>query len=64
VIVYGWVNDEDTKRAYDSKTDAYAVFSKMLEKGHPPNDWNALLAEAKKVDASRLTNFADVLKTT
>ncbi len=26
VIVYSWVNDEDTKRAYDSADDAYRVF--------------------------------------
>lgn len=47
LIVLAWVNDEDTKRAYESSDDAYRVFRKMLESGHPPNDWNALLAEAK-----------------
>lgn len=36
VIVYAWVNDEDTKRAYESSKDAYRVFRKMLEGGHPP----------------------------
>jgi len=46
VIVYAWVNDEDTKRAYDSSDDAYRVFRKMLESGHPPDDWAQLLAEA------------------
>ncbi len=30
IIIYAWVNDEDTKRAYDSKKDAYRVFTKML----------------------------------
>lgn len=48
IIVYAWVNDEDTKRAYDSGDDAYRVFRRMLETGHPPSDWAALLAEAKK----------------
>jgi hypothetical protein len=43
VIALGWVNDEDTKRAYGAKDDAYRVFSKMLAPGHPPNDWNALI---------------------
>ena len=38
VIVYAWVNDEDTKRAYESSDDAYRVFRKMLERGHPPDD--------------------------
>lgn len=47
VIVFAWVNDEDTKRAYESGDDAYRVFRKMLESGHPPNDWHELLAEAR-----------------
>jgi len=48
IIVYAWVNDESTKRAYDSKTDAYRVFEKMLNNGHPPDNWDALLKEVKK----------------
>lgn len=36
IIVFGWVNDESTKRAYDSKSDAYATFKKMLENKKPP----------------------------
>lgn len=47
IIVYAWVNDEDSKRAYDSNTDAYLVFKKMLERGHPPDEWDELLAIAK-----------------
>lgn len=43
VIIYAWVNDENSKRTYGSKTDAYAVFRDMLGKGNPPNDWAALL---------------------
>jgi toxin YhaV len=46
VIVYAWVNDEDSKRAYESSADAYRVFGKMLESGHPPDDWNQLLDQA------------------
>lgn len=46
IIVFAWVNDEDTKRAYESNDDAYRVFSKMLESGHPPDGWGQLLAEA------------------
>ena len=42
-LVFGWVNDDQTKRAYDSKTDAYRVFRKMLDSGNPPDDWEALL---------------------
>jgi toxin YhaV len=47
VIVLAWVNDEDTKRAYESGEDAYRVFRKMLESGHPPGDWDQLLSQAR-----------------
>lgn len=56
VIVIVWVNDEDTKRAYGSSEDAYRVFRRMLESGHPPDDWNQLLAEAR-VESHRLQRF-------
>lgn len=49
VIVLAWVNDEDTKRAYDSGDDAYRVFRKMLASGHPPDDWDQLLKESLTV---------------
>lgn len=49
VIVYAWVNDETSKRAYDSSDDAYRVFSKMLESGNPPDDWDQLLAQAESL---------------
>ena len=47
IIVFGWVNDENSKRSYDSTTDAYRVFQKMLESGHPPDNWHDLLKDAK-----------------
>jgi toxin YhaV len=47
LIVFAWVNDEDSKRAYGSSDDSYRVFRKMLESGHPPDDWNQLLAEVQ-----------------
>lgn len=46
VIVFAWVNDENTLRTYGSKSDAYAVFRKMLDSGNPPDDWPALIAAA------------------
>ena len=58
IIVYAWVNDENTKRAYDQKSDAYFVFKKMLRKGNPPTDWNALLKEAKLENKRLLANKA------
>lgn len=47
IIVYAWVNDPDTLRAYDSSDDAYRVFRRMLGRGRPPDDWDALLAESR-----------------
>ncbi len=47
VIVFAWVNDEGTKRAYNSKTDAYRTFKKMLNDGHPPDDWDKLVKKSK-----------------
>lgn len=35
VIVYAWVNDENTLRSAGSKSDPYAVFEKMLGCGNP-----------------------------
>jgi len=46
IIVLVWVNDESSKRAYESNDDAYRVFQKMIQTGHPPDDWDQLLQEA------------------
>jgi len=48
VIIYAWVNDDDSLRTYGSKTDAYSVFKSMLGKGNPPDKWDQL---AKAVGA-------------
>jgi toxin YhaV len=57
VIVFAWVNDESTKRAYESTGDACRVFRRMLEIGRPPSDWDQLLAEAR-VESERLGRLA------
>jgi toxin YhaV len=57
VIVFAWVNDEDTKRAYESADDAYRVFRRMLDSGRPPSDWDQLLAEAR-AESERLGRLA------
>ena len=62
VIVFAWVNDEDTKRDYESSEDAYRVFRKMLESGHPPDDWSQLIDEAQGV-AVQTENLIGALKT-
>jgi len=57
VLVFAWVNDADTRRAYEGSDDAYRVFRKMLESGHPPEDWSQLLAQAR-AEGERLQRFA------
>ncbi len=47
IIVFAWVNDDNSKRAYGTKTDAYRVFQKMLENDRPPDNWDLLLKETK-----------------
>lgn len=44
IIIYAWVNDQNTLRTYGSKSDAYAVFKKMLDADNPPDDWDKLIA--------------------
>lgn len=58
IIILGWVNDDQTKRAYGSAGDAYRTFAKMLAKKHPPDDWEDLLAQARTA-AKRLTRSLD-----
>jgi toxin YhaV len=43
IILFAWVNDENTLRSSGSKSDPYVVFQRMLERGHPPDDWAALV---------------------
>lgn len=51
VIIFAWVNDATTLRTYGAKSDAYTVFRKMLDKGNPPDSWEALLEAANDADA-------------
>ena len=57
IIVYAWVNDEKSKRVYESKTDAYLIFRKMLETGNPPDNWHDLLQQAQ-LELERLEKAA------
>ena len=43
IIVYAWTNDAHTLRAAGSKTDPYAVFHRLLQRGEIPNDWSDLV---------------------
>jgi toxin YhaV len=56
VIIFAWVNDENSLRTYGAKSDAYAVFRRMLDKGNPPDDWATLLAAAS--DPAMQSRFA------
>jgi toxin YhaV len=46
VIIFAWLNDENTLRKAGSKTDPYAVFRQRLHRGDPPDDWQDLLRDA------------------
>ncbi len=46
-IVYAWVNGDETLRARGSRSDAYAVFERMLRAGAPPSDWKQLMKESE-----------------
>jgi toxin YhaV len=48
ILVFVWVNDEQSLRAYGSKSDAYVTFAKMLGRGNPPDDWDALIRVAQR----------------
>jgi toxin YhaV len=58
-IVLAWVNDEKSKRAYGSSTDAYRVFAKMLDGGEPPDNWDSLLLAAED-EIERLDAIVEV----
>jgi toxin YhaV len=43
IIIYAWVNDSNSLRTYGFKSDTYTVFKAMLDKGNPPEEWDALI---------------------
>jgi toxin YhaV len=51
LIVFAWINDEQSLRTYGSPTDAYRVFADGLARGTPPDDWDTLVAEASTAAA-------------
>lgn len=58
VIIFAWVNDENTLRTYGSKSDAYAVFKGMLDSDNPPDDWEKLLKAASDDKVEKRLNSA------
>jgi len=47
IIIFAWVNDENTLRSSGGRSDPYLVFQRMLERGHPPDDWAGLMAASR-----------------
>jgi toxin YhaV len=64
ILVIAWVNNEDTKRAYESETDAYAVFADMLAGGNPPTDWDGLERACRDANNRRRQAGAPSLRET
>lgn len=50
VIIYAWMNDENTLRQAGGRSDPYRIFEGMLRKGRPPDDWAALEKEARPLE--------------
>ncbi len=48
IIIFAWVNDEQTLRSAGSPSAPYTVFQIMLHRGHPPDDWAALVKGSKE----------------
>ena len=44
IIIYGWLNGENTLRSRGARNDAYAVFKALLLSGNPPDSWEDLLS--------------------
>jgi toxin YhaV len=53
ILIYVWVNDGATLRTRGARTDAYAVFKAMIERGNPPDAWADLLEGATDGPAVR-----------
>lgn len=52
MVIYVWLNDENSLRKEGSKNDPYAIFAKRLKVGNPPNTWDELLKVAKPLKSS------------
>lgn len=59
VLLFAWVNDDRTLRAYGSRTDAYETFKAMLDHGRPPDNFDVLLEETREA-AGRLQAVVEV----
>ena len=46
VIIYAWLNDQNTLRKAGGRNDPYTIFNSLLRKRRPPDGWDALMMEA------------------
>ena len=53
VIIYAWVNDQNTLRKAGGRNDPYTIFNSLLRKGRPPDGWGALMTEAANLRTAR-----------
>jgi toxin YhaV len=68
VIIYAWVNDENSLRKSGARTDPYALFRNMLAAGKPPSSMVQLSGASKEIPnagryASRKTPSRKKIKT-
>lgn len=63
IIVFVWLNDENTLRKAESRSDPYHVFRDMLERGRPPADWPGLLAASVPMRAATMREADEELST-
>ena len=49
VIVYVWLNDENTLRKAGARTEPYAIFAAMLARGAVPDDFDALVRASQRM---------------
>jgi toxin YhaV len=47
IIIYAWVNDENTLRKAGARSDPYSVFARRLDDGNTPDRWDELLEDAR-----------------
>ena len=49
VIIYAWVNEQDSSRKAGAKTDPYTIFQSMLAAGDPPSSMAQLMNISKEM---------------
>lgn len=50
VVIYCWLNDETSLRKAGSRNDPYAIFTRRLQAGDPPDSWDELMASAQALE--------------